>query len=149
MTKRIRHASRFLRSNDRTAAFLAVIDHNRRLLQAIRDKLPPPLDSHCLHASLEDGLLTLMTDSPVWGSRLRFFAPELTQVSVPEHGQIEKCRVRVTPSHGPHPSPRGGARINVLSEGTVALLLEAAGRQGETELGAALRRLAKAGAARD
>lgn len=147
MAKRIRHASRFLQTSDRTAAFLAVIERNRRLLQAVRDKLPSPLDAHCLHASLEGGLLTLVTDSPVWGSRLRFFAPELMQIAIAKQGPIEKCRVRVHPPHTPSPDEGRSGQVNRLSGATVKLLLDAADGLGETELASALRRLAKAGAA--
>jgi len=149
MAKRIQQACSFLRTNDGTAAFLAVIERNRMLLAAIRDKLPPPLDAHCLHASLEGGTLTLVTDSPVWGSRLRFFSPELMQISVAKQGSIEKCRVRVNPPHTPRPNDGQRELINRLSGQTVKLLLDTADGLGETELAGALRRLAKAGAADD
>jgi len=146
MTKPIQHASRFLRASDKTAAFLSVIERNRRLLQAVRSKLPSPLDTHCLHASLESGVLTLVTDSPVWGSRLRFFAPELMQISIAKQGPVEKCRVRIQPPHAPRENGEQKRHVNKLSEETVKLLFEAADGLGETELANALRRLAKIGA---
>lgn len=75
--KPLRHASRFLRDSEGTAPLLVLIDQQRQILRAVHDKLTPPLDNHCLHASLDEGKLTLVTDSPAWASRLRFFCPRL------------------------------------------------------------------------
>jgi hypothetical protein len=153
MAKRIQHASRFLRGSKGVSSLLDSVEQSRALLQKTRDALPSPLDAHCLHAGIEEGVLTLVTDSPAWGSKLRFFAPELILTLSEELGAVERCKVRVQPgsvAKKPLEREAGAAR---LSENTVKLLLETADRlgergMGETDLTLALRRLAKAGAAR-
>lgn len=148
MAKQIQHASRYLGASDSVAALLTAIEQNRKLLKAVRSKLPPPLDAHCLHAGLNEGVLTLITDSPVWGSRLRFFGPELTRKLEERYGRVETCRIRVQPLCA-RPLPEDGGRAaRRLSAGTVKLLLDAADGLGDTDLALALRRLASAGAAR-
>jgi hypothetical protein len=145
MSTRFQHANSYLRGNAKTGELLAAIESNLKLLQSIRSKLPAPLDEHCLHASLEEGVLTLVTDSSVWGSRLRFFSTELSHALGSRHGTIESCRIRVHPAHEARPRKDPGPGANRMSQQTVKLLLEAANALGESELARALRRLAKAG----
>ena len=144
--KPLRHALRCLNDSETQGALLALIDRRRQLLQAIRAHLPPPLDAHCLYAALEEGKLTLVTDSPAWASRLRFQTLELTAELSSTQGEIEACRVRVQPlavARRALDVERPRARI---SPATVSLLRQAAEAQGDTELGRALCRLAQAGA---
>jgi hypothetical protein len=148
LERRFKQASRLLGASERTAALMRVIEDNRKLLRLVRKRLPPPLDAHCLHAALEDGTLTLVTDSSVWGSRLRFFAPELSGSLSPAVGPIESTRIRVQPESGPHGEPvRAGSGLR-MSQETARLLREAAAAYGDSDLGRALRRLADVGAAR-
>ena len=143
MPKHFQHACRFLQHDRKIADCLAAIEHHTRLLHEIRAVLPPPLDEHCLHAVLDAGVLTLLTDSPVWSSRLRFFAPELEHHLTPHHGPIATCRIRVRPPAS-IPSPKTSG--NRLPATTVRHLMDAAAGIEDTRLAAALRRLAKAGA---
>lgn len=147
MPKKIRHACRFLAGNEKIASYLGAIERNAELLMDARRVLPTPLDEHCLHATLDAGVLTLITDSPVWSSRLRFFAPEIERGLAPRHGTIFQCRVRVQPpATKPKPHTAPGYK---LSKKTVQHLIDAAEGIEDTELGAALRQLAKTAAARD
>jgi hypothetical protein len=130
------------------AELLHVIESNRRLLGKVRDGLPPPLDQHCLHASMEDGVLTLVADSAVWGSRLRFFAPELTKTLRDSAGRIASTRIRIQPVASPHGNLHGPTRSLRMSKDTVKLLMDTAEGLGDTRLSRALRRLAETGAAR-
>jgi hypothetical protein len=143
--KQIRHACRFLRSNERIAGYLAAVERNAKLLLDVRRALPPPLDERCLHAALDAGVLTLVTDSPVWSSRLRFFAPELQRGLARHYGPIATCRIRVQPRTVKPPSGPGANPRHKLSPRTAQHLMEAAAGIEDTELAAALRRLAKAG----
>ncbi|MEA3278819.1 MAG: DciA family protein [Pseudomonadota bacterium] len=145
MPKSIQHASRFLKQNDAVAVILRGIERNAKLLRAIRRVLPPPLDDHCLHATLEERKLTLVTGSSVWASRLRFFGPELQRALADAYGSIATCRVRIQPQADPNPATEAAQPAHRLSEGTVKHLLEAAGGMEDGEIAAALRRLAKAG----
>jgi len=143
MPSSIRHACRFLAGNEEIAAYLDVIERNAKLLRDARQSLPPPINERCLHASLDAGILTLITDSPVWSSRLRFFAPELERSLRQSYGPITSCRIRVHPK-AVTPAPRK-ARRNKLSSRTANHLIEAAAGIEDPELAAALCRLAKAG----
>jgi hypothetical protein len=132
-----------LRHNEPIAGFVRAIERNQRLLREIRSILPPPLDAHCMHAALDDGVLTLITDSPVWSSRLRFFAPALEQQLGPRNGRICACRVRVQPSAA---APTRVSRQK-LSDQVVQHLIEAASGIEDDRLATALRRLASTGTA--
>ncbi len=140
--KRFQHACRFLRQNEKTAGCFAAIEGHTQLLREIQAVLPPPLDEHCLYASLDTGVLTLLTDSPVWSSRLRFFTPELEHHLTPRHGPIVTCRIRVRPGASISSSK---ASNNKLSATTVQHLMDAAAGTEDARLAAALRRLAKTG----
>lgn len=144
MPKNVRHACRFLEGNEKIAAFLGAIERNAALLRETRRALPPPLDEHCLLAVLDAGVLTLTTDSPVWSSRLRFFAPEIQRTLKPKYGDIGSCRVRVRPT-AVAPRIEKPRRLR-LSEETQQLLVDAAAGIEDVDLATALRRLAKAGA---
>jgi hypothetical protein len=92
--------------------------------------------------------LTLTTDSPVWSSRLRFFAPELERRLAEHRIRISSCRIRVQPvTESPRPGP-GLPRRFTLSNRTEKHLVETAEAMEDEGLAAALRRIAKAGAAR-
>jgi len=140
--KHFQHASRFLRHNEKIAGCLTAIERHTQLLHEIRAVLPPPLDEHCLHAALDTGVLTLITDSPVWSSRLRFFTPELEHHLTPRHGPIVTCRIRVQPRASVSSSKASG---NMLSTTTIQHLMDAAAGIEDARLAAALRRLAKGG----
>jgi hypothetical protein len=147
--KHIRHACRFLRGNEKIAGFLAAIERNAKLLDDIKGVLPPPLDKHCLHAVLEGSVLTLLTDSPVWSSRLRFFAPELERGLPRHYGAITGCRIRVQPpASSPPPAPESRTRPRLSPQAAIHLMEAAAGTDDQ-EIASALRRLAQAGAAKD
>lgn len=145
MPSPIRHACRFLTGNDRIATYLGEIERNAQLLRDIRKYLPPPLDMHCLFATLDAGILTLITDSPVWSSRLRFFAPELARDLRSRYGTIVSHRFRIQPQTVAPKPHSGDERRHKLSLRTANHLNEAAAAIEDPELAAALRRLAKAG----
>jgi len=142
MPKHLRHACRFLQYDERIVDCLTAIERHTQLLREIRAVLPPPLDEHCLYASLDAGVLTLLTHSPVWSSRLRFFSPELEHHLSRRYGSITSCRIRVRP-HAFVSSAK--VSNNKLSATTVRHLVDAAANIEDAELAAALRRLAKAG----
>lgn len=146
MTKGVQHACRFLRRNASIAAYLIAVDRNTKLLREVRSALPPALKSHCLHASLEGGVLTLVTSSPVWAWRLRFFGPELKHSLCSRYGSIDKWRVRIRPHSVTPGSGSDGSWKYKLSTTTVQHLIETASAIDDECIAQALRRLAQAGA---
>lgn len=145
MSKRIQHAFRFLGQNDAIASLLSSIERNAKLLREVRRILPQSLADHCSHAAIEDEVLILLTDSPAWGSRLRFFAPELLRSLHSPNGRATTCSVRIRPPSAPSALTSGAALKARLSDATVKHLLDTAGSVKDEEIAAALRRLAKAG----
>ena len=141
VSQRIRH----LGDQDAMGALLHAVERQRLLLISVQARLPPPLDQHCRYADLEKGRLTLVTDSPVWGARLRFLAPELMTSLSDTHGEIKECRVRVQPPGQPPTFSAHAHPVIRMSPAAADLLLAAAEAQEGTELGLALRRLALAG----
>lgn len=141
----VNHRLQRLVNQDALRAILGAVERQRLLLAVVQARLPPPLDQHCRYADLEDGRLTLVTDSPVWGARLRFLAPELLTGLRETHGMIKECRVRVQPTSLPTKLPTQTHRAIGMPPAAVRLLLAAAETQAGTELGLALRRLAEAG----
>lgn len=141
----VNHRLQRLADQDALRAILSAVERQRLLLAAVKARLAPPLDQHCLYADLENGRLTLVTDSPVWGSQLRFLAPELLDSLRETHGAIKECRVRVQPTSLPTMPSGQTHRAIGMSPAAARLLLAAAEAQAGTELGLALRRLAEAG----
>ena len=61
----------------------------------VRDALPEPVADHVVAASLRDGCLTVLADSPVWAARLRFVDPALGE-RLKEFGvSAERIQIRV------------------------------------------------------
>jgi len=146
MSEKARHIKNFLRQSPAAAGLLEGVDRDARLLRSTQGAVPPELRAHCLHASLEDGRLSLVTDGPVWASRLRFAAPELL-AGLRGHGlAAEAVRVRVAPPQAPGPQTSAMGAQPGLSRETRAHLREAAAQIADPDLAAALRRLAEAGA---
>lgn len=77
------------------AALLAQARLHERLLDKIRQILPPPLNAHCLYCVLRGGSqLILYTDSTAWAFKLRFYRKELRK-AVGEIGPLNSIQVRL------------------------------------------------------
>lgn len=85
-----------LESNRQLAELLQRAREIRRSTEQVRRQLPPDLAGHVTAAQFEEGRLVLLTDSPVWASRLRFAEPGL-RASLNHVGEI---KVKVLPSGG-------------------------------------------------
>jgi hypothetical protein len=138
------HVSRFLRRNQVAGRLLEGLERDMGLQRRVRRALDPELRTHCLHAIFDGGRLTLVSDSPVWASRLRFGAPGLMAALGVEGLAVKEVRVRVVPQAAVRPGPARRPALT-LSPGVVAHLLGAADAMDDPDLAAALRRLARAG----
>ena len=73
----------------------------QRLLEAVRALLPPDLRSHCLGASREADQLTLVTEAPVWATRLRFATPALLVDYAQRGDPLTRIQIRIAPPTAP------------------------------------------------
>jgi hypothetical protein len=123
----------------------ALLQQSQRLLQLTRtlqEHLPEPLNRHCTVANINDGSLILLTDSPVWSSRLRFHAATILREVERRHGlQLAKVQIRVNPPE--QVKPEAVKHKPRMSAPTAALLRQVAGSIADPALGTALRRLAQ------
>ncbi len=71
------HISGHLRASAAVGALLQDLQRREALLRQVQRALPEALARHCIHASLDEGNLSLVVDSPVWVDRLRFLVPQL------------------------------------------------------------------------
>ena len=109
----------------------------------IRKFLDQPLTDHCQVAGFKEGVLTLLTDSPAWASRLHFYIPtlstELKQNTTILQG-LNKIVIQVQPALPEPPKPAPQQRNVPDSAGRV---LEATANSIDCEaLQQALQRLA-------
>jgi hypothetical protein len=108
----------------------------------VRRLLPPEMAPHCLHAALDGERVCLLTDGPVWASRLRFLVPQLVAGLAGRFPQVHEVRIRISPPGIECPQPDGAATPVRLAEATIAHLKEAAAGMTDPDLAAALLRLA-------
>lgn len=73
-----------------------------RTLVALQQALPADAAGHVWGASLdEDGVLTVLTDSGSWASRIRYAVPDLTAtVEAAVGSAVRRTIVRVKPRRG-------------------------------------------------
>ncbi len=80
-----------------------ILAHSRKLEQLtmlLRNALPPECDGHYHAAAIHDSTLVIVTDSPVWTTRLRQLGPQILQIL--ENKTPQKLQhIRVISRHGP------------------------------------------------
>ncbi|MGR9087706.1 MAG: DciA family protein [Gammaproteobacteria bacterium] len=64
---------------------------NAEQLRNIRRFLPAPLASHALHCVINKDKLILYTDSPAWGTQLRFYNKEILAAAASGKGNPAKA----------------------------------------------------------
>ena len=139
MSTRPLSVHRVLGSNRQLAELLEQAKEHRNNHERIRRHLPANLAAHVSGALFEDGRLVLLTDSPVWASRLRFIEPRLRT----ELGHDAEIRVKVLPSGGrgrkAKKRPRKARSLSSRSAEQIRIMADAISDQ---QLSQALRRLA-------
>jgi len=113
----------------------------QRLLADVRQCLPADLSQHCLSARLREDTLVLHTDSPAWATRLRYLAPQLTSVLVPEYPALREVKIRLIVADTVHPRPGSGAKH---SDRAAQIIHSSADHANSEALKLALHRLGKA-----
>ena len=92
------------------------------LLNLVRLQLPQPLDEHCVSAILHKHNLTLLADSPVWASRLRYLSRDLQQRLKQKRVKILNIKVKVCIMERPSRYPRKSREATRLSPANAELL---------------------------
>ena len=119
------------------------LDRQDRLLAQFNALLPEPLGEHLVKVLDKDGEWVLLVDSPVWASRLRFQAPQLTQRLTALGIQEKRIRVKVVLAYGGK-QPAGQRRRPVpLSAKNAELLRAMAETVNDEALQQALSRLSE------
>jgi hypothetical protein len=145
------HVRELLQSNRLIRKHLEHRDRELALLGMVLSRLPDPLRAHCRDATLAEGVLTLVLDSPAWVTRARFLIEDLTrslrregvvkiatQVRIRAEGDAE-MRHRAGPRHESPAQPGSRSR---LSGRAIAHLLGAADGMSDPTLAEVFRRFA-------
>lgn len=80
-----------------------ILAHSRKLEQLtmlLRNALPPECDGHYHAAAIHDNTLVIVTDSPVWTTRLRQLGPQILQI-LKNKTPRKLQHIRVISRHGP------------------------------------------------
>lgn len=128
------------RDRSRTAELLARSESLSRFAQRLSELLPTPLHGRVKLALLEDDRAVLLTDSPVWRSRLRFHMPQIKRLMRTQLApRVTRIEIKVIPCIDERPTPTKACR---LSERGARYLRQAADAIDDDTLSRALRRLA-------
>jgi hypothetical protein len=88
-----------------------ILAHSRKLEQLtmlLRNALPPECDGHYHAAAVHDSTLVIVTDSPVWTTRLRQLGPQILQLlknKTPQNLQHVRIISRQGPAVSNHEPP--------------------------------------------
>ena len=130
-------------SRGRIAAYATESDRLRKLNRTLFEVLPAPLHEHVQAVRLSGTTLVLKSDSPTWQAKLRFQLPQIKRLirqrmQIPlqriETGVLPRQERRTRTPRPAHMSREAGA---VLERAALSI--------DDTELSAALRRLARHG----
>ena len=111
-------------------------------LRRVRDLLEPPLAHHCTGAILHGAVLTLLVESPVWASRLRYLAPQLHKQLSRQGIALQRINIKIA-LQGHTPAQRKHPRARPLSLQNAQLLQSTAEGMSDDKLKAALLRLSR------
>ena len=117
----------------------------QRLEEAVLERLPQALRTHCRVANLREATLVLQADSPVWGARLRYTAPALVRELTGSRGlpRVRRIEILVRPAGSKQAEHKTQPRI--LGAQAARMLREVAASTEDPELRRAWARLATRG----
>lgn len=73
------------------------------LVQRVSDSLPEILRNHVFAADIDRDILTIVCDSAVWATRIRFYSQTLLENFAPDHNStITRVIVKVRPRWRPN-----------------------------------------------
>jgi len=114
------------------------VSAQKALLEKVRQLLPEDLASHCIAAQRRDQQLILHTDSPVWATRLRYIAPQLTSLLKSGDPSLRGIKVKLVLTRSPRHRKLPSARH---SDFAAAIIHDSAVDTKQPQLREALKRL--------
>lgn len=115
--------------------------HRQSLDRALGEFLDQPLRDHVCVASVQDGMLVLAADTPVWGHRVRYLAPALLEHLRRHESGLHDVRIIVRPVRSEPTQPPRAPRPAV-SRSAASVLEHVASDCNNSDLARVLRRLA-------
>lgn len=142
MRTRFSHVRDLLQSHRLARPLLEQGREASKLVSAVRDALPEPLQGHCVDAVVSETKLTIFFDSPAWQTRARFLSEQI--LGALSAYAIDEARFKVRATQADQCADDTKAQsVPRLSQKVVAHLYEAADHQSDPRLSEALRRLAR------
>ena len=113
-----------------------------QLSQAIKASLPTDCHPHVEVAGIRDNQLVILTDSPVWQTRLRMYSQSMLETLHQYTGtKLTRVKLKLAPAKriiaDPEPAPR------TLSQDSASIIQQTANCIENPELQAALQRLSQ------
>ncbi len=118
--------------------------------QTLAEILPPSVGEHCRVGSVASDTVILVTDSPAWSTRLRFYTPEILAHFRQRLGlELRSVRIRVHSPEAPREAPHPVSRRLILSPHSAEIIKQTALGISDPDLRQALLRLAHRGPEKD
>lgn len=114
----------------------------RQLNQTIKASLPADCRDHIEVAGIRDSQLIILTDSPVWQTRLRLFSQTMLEV-LHQHSGVKLNQVKLRLNPVKRPPPEEPRQQRVLSSESAVLIEQTATSVSDPGLQSALQRLSQ------
>jgi hypothetical protein len=113
------------------------------LTRILRACLPQNCQQHVSVAGMRDQQLILITDSPVWVSRLRMYTQHMLEMlSQHSHVRVSQIRIKQSPPRMPKKKPEP-KKLRRLSDNTSTMIAQTAESIADPELQQALYKLSR------
>lgn len=116
----------------------------QKMTQAIKASLPLDCHPHIDVVGISENQLILLTDSPVWQTRLRMFSQAILE-ALHQHTAIKLARVKIKLTPARRPAEVEAPPARTLSKHSATLINQTAQCISDPELRQAMLRLAKKG----
>ena len=114
-----------------------------RLNEHFNTLVDTPIADHVQVGSAENGILTLVADTSVWGHRIRYLAPTLLEQLRTINPSLIEVKIIVRPLRTQPDSPTIDVDRETLSSSSASLLNEIADTCNNPDLARILKRLSK------
>lgn len=112
------------------------------ITKLVRSCLPVECQNHVSVADIRDKQLVLVTDSPVWSSRLRLYQNSILEM-LESHANLQLSQIRIKQTYPQPIVETPVSRPRYLAENSAILIKQTADSVDDPELREALSKLAK------